>query len=300
VRPGLDLDRGAIRRGFARAARRYDAAAVLQREVARRMAERLDLVKAAPRRVLDLGCGTGADFPLLGARYREATLIGCDASPAMLGRARGRGSWLRRLMPLLARAPALVCADAQRLPLAAGSVGLAWSNLMLHWAADAGAVLREAHRVLETGGVLLFSTLGPDTLKELRAAFASADAAPHVHGFTDMHDLGDLLVAAGFAEPVMDMEMITLTYADLDALADDLRASGAVNAAAGRRRGLTRPALWRQVRSAYEQIRRDGRLPASFEVIYGSAWKPEPRVAADGRAIVRLDGLRRSGALQRP
>jgi malonyl-CoA O-methyltransferase len=121
-----------------------------------------------------------------------------------------------------------------------------------------------------------------------------------VHAFTDMHDIGDLLVAAGFAEPVMDMEMITVTYADLEALAADLRASGAVNAAAGRRRGLTHPVLWRQVRAAYEQRRREGRLPVSFEVVYGSAWKPEPRVAADGRSIVSLDGLRRRGAAGRP
>jgi malonyl-CoA O-methyltransferase len=299
VRPGHELDRGAVRRGFARAAHRYDTAALLQREVARRMAERLDMVKASPRRVLDLGCGTGADFSRLRARYREAMLVGCDVAPAMLGLARRRGSWLRRLMPQLSGAPALVCGDAAHLPLAGGSVGLAWSNLMLHWAADPGSVLREVHRVLEVGGVLLFSTLGPDTLKELRAAFGSVDALPHVHVFTDMHDLGDLLVTAGFAEPVMDMEMITLTYSDLGTLAADLRASGAVNAAAGRRRGLSRPAMWGQVRSAYEQLRHEGRLPVSFEVVYGSAWKPEPRVSADGRAIVRLDALRRGGGPQR-
>lgn len=288
------LDRAAIRRGYARFADRYDAAAVFQREVARRMAERLQYVKLAPARVLDLGCGTGTDFAALAQRYPDAQMIGCDFVPAMLQRARARVPWMRRVLPMLKhRAPRLVCADAEHLPLRAGSVGLAWSNQMLHLFDDPLPALREVQRVLEVGGLLMFSSLGPDTLMEFRRAFDSSDAATHVHGFIDMHDLGDMLMASGFAEPVMDMEMITLTYDDLSALTRDLRHSGAANAVAGRHRGLTGRGVWQGVRAGYEALRRDGRLPATFEVVYGHAWKAQPKTTADGRAIVHFDLPRR-------
>ena len=288
------LDRAAIRRGHARFAARYDAAAVLQREIARRMAERLQYVKLAPARVLDLGCGTGTDFAPLAQRYPDAQMIGCDLAPAMLQRVGERVPWMRRVLPVLRRrAPQLVCADAEHLPLRAGSVGLVWSNQMLHWLDDPLPTLREAQRVLEVGGLFMFSSLGPDTLMELRRAFAAVDTEAHVHGFIDMHDVGDMLMASGFAEPVMDMEMITLTYDDLSALTRDLRHSGAANAAAGRRRGLTGHGVWQGVRAGYEALRRDGRLPATFEVVYGHAWKAQPKKTADGRAIVHFDLPRR-------
>jgi len=288
------LDRAAARRGFARAAASYDAAAVLQREVARRMAERLQYVKLAPARVLDLGCGTGTDFAPLTQHYPEAQIIGCDFAPAMLQRAGARAPWLQRTLPLLKRrAPRLVCADAEHLPLRAGSVGLVWSNQMLHWLDDPLPALREAQRVLEVGGLLMFSSLGPDTLMELRRAFAAVDAAAHVHGFIDMHDLGDMLMASGLAEPVMDMETITLTYDDLSGLVRDLRHGGAANVAADRRRGLTGRGVWQRAREGYEAARRDGRLPATFEVVYGHAWKAQPKTTADGRAIVQFDLPRR-------
>ena len=143
--------------------------------------------------------------------------------------------------------------------------------------------------MLKLGGLLMFSCYGPDTLKELNRAFAAGDAAAHVHGFIDMHDLGDMLSACGYAAPVMDMELITLTYADVDALLADLRASGQVNVLAARRRGLTGRGAFSAMRCAYANLRRDGRLPASFEIVYGHAWKPQPRLAEDGRAIVRLE-----------
>lgn len=288
------LDRAAIRRSCARFAARYDAAAVLQREVARRMAERLQYVKLAPARVLDLGCGTGTDFAPLAQRYPGAQMIGCDFAPSMLQRAGARVPWIRRVLPVLKhRAPRLVCADAEHLPLCAGSVGLVWSNQMLHGFDDPLPTLREVQRVLEVGGLFMFSSLGPDTLMELRCAFAAVDGAAHVHGFIDMHDLGDMLMASGFAEPVMDMEMITLTYEDLSALMRDLRHSGAANVVASRRRGLTGRGVWQGVRAGYEALRRDGRLPATFEVVYGHAWKAQPKATADGRAIVHFDLPRR-------
>ena len=163
-----------------------------------------------------------------------------------------------------------------------------WSNFALAASDDPAAVLREWQRVLEPEGLVMFSTLGPDTLKDLRAAFGS-DASPHVHPFVDMHDIGDMLVTAGFADPVIDMELMTLTYPTLEGLLADLRRSGATNALATRRRGLTGRALWERARSAYAGPARGGRLPATFEVVYGHAWKPQPRATVDGRRIIRFD-----------
>jgi malonyl-ACP O-methyltransferase BioC len=188
-----------------------------------------------------------------------------------------------------ARQPALVCADVCRLPLGARSVDLIWSNLTLQWVDELPLALAEFHRVLNAGGLFTFTTFGPDTLGELRRAFAAVDASAHVNGFLDMHDVGDMLVQAGFADPVMDMEMITMTYADAGYLMRDLKAIGAQNARVDRRRSLTGRHRWQRMLAALEDFRRDGRLQASFDVVYGHAWKAEPRVVDDGRAIVRFD-----------
>ena len=295
------LERRALRRGFDRAAAGYDASAVLEREVAGRMSERLQYVKLAPARILDLGCGTGVDLDLLAKRYPKALPLGCDLAVPMLRQAGSRSPWIRRALPLLdPRRPRLVCADARRLPFKAGSVGLVWSNQMLHWLDEPLPAFGEICRVLEVGGLLMFSTLGPDTLRELRQAFGDIDTAPHVHGFLDMHDLGDMLVASGLGEPVMDMELITLTYDDVTQLAGDLRGTGSANCAAARRRGLTGRGVWQGVRQRYERFRREGRLPATFEVVYGHAWKAPPRNTQDGRAIVRFDLPRRAGTGSKP
>jgi len=293
------LDTGRTRLAFERAAATYDASAVLQREVGQRMAERLALVKLQPAAILDVGCGTGDALGELSARYPEAWVLGLDSAWHMLEIARGRssaarasgGSLLARWFGPRARTtaqPSLVCGDAGRLPLAAASVDLLWSNLLLQWINEVAAALGEFHRVLSSGGLLMFSTLGPDTLKELRTAFAGIDRATHVSRFIDMHDLGDMLVHSGFADPVMDMEIITLTYADATTMMRELKAIGARNATRGRPRGLTGRARWQTMLAALEVFRRDGRLPATFEVVYGHAWKAAPRLAADGRAIVRF------------
>jgi malonyl-CoA O-methyltransferase len=286
---GLVLDPAAVRRAFDRAARR-GGDAFLDREIGTRMAERLAYVKREPMRVLDAGCGRGASFAALRARYAKAELHGVDTSLASLAVAPRPASLAARARALFGPAPArLVCADLTALPFATATFGCVWSNLALPYAPDAQAAFREWHRVLEPEGLLMFSTYGPDTLKELRAAFARADNDDHVHAFVDMHDLGDMLLAAGFADPVMDMEMLTLRYADVGALVADLRASGQQNALASRRRGLLTPGAWRRMTAAYEGERRDGRLPASVEVVYGHAWKGVPKRTADGRAVVRLD-----------
>jgi malonyl-CoA O-methyltransferase len=295
------LDRRMVRRAFERAAGTCDAVAVLQREVGARMAERLGIIKLTPGAILDAGCGTGEALGELRTRYPGARLIGLDLAWNMTLAARRRAapvaikdrSLLSRLLgPRAAAAvpvPGIVCGDIERLPLNAGSVDLVWSNLVLQWIDAPPQAFGEFHRVLAVGGLLSFTTFGPDTLRELRAAFAAVDSATHVNRFVDMHDLGDMLVDAGFADPVMDMEMLTLTYADAIALMRELKALGAHNATAARPRGMMGRERWRRMLGALEAFRREGRLPASFEVIYGHAWKPAPRVVPDGRAIVRFE-----------
>jgi malonyl-CoA O-methyltransferase len=284
------LDVRQARRAFERAARAGAGAAVLQREVERRMLERLDYIRALPARVLDAGCGAGHGLKLLRWRYPKADLIGVDFALAAVREAKRPGSLIERVRRALDGAQRFhLCGDFSRLPLRPGCVDMVWSNLALAWAGDPQAALRELHRVLAPGGLLMFSSYGPDTLKELKAAFAAGSGARHVHSFVDMHDVGDLLVACGFAEPVMDMEMITLTYAEFTPLARDLKASGETCAARDRLRSLMGKGAWLEMLAAYERERRDGKLPATFEIVYGHAWKGEPRVAADGRQIVKLE-----------
>ena len=267
-----------MRSDFAGAAESYDSAAVLAREVGARMAARLDLVKIAPRRVADIGCATGDGIRDLQQRYAKALPLAVDFALPMLRAVR---AGVPRLQRLIGRGPRLVNADVRNLPLAANSLGLVWSNLMLHWLDDPLPALRELHRVLEVGGLLSFATLGPDTLKELRAAASEVGAGDTVRRFLDMHDLGDMLVAAGFADPVMDMEIITLTYPTPRAFLADQRHLGVRDALLGRQ-------AWRDWRGLFKAWSRDadGRLPATFEIVYGHAWKPEPRQIADGRAVV--------------
>jgi malonyl-CoA O-methyltransferase len=273
----MTIDKTRARRAFERAAPGYDAVAVLQRELADRLLERLDYVRLKPRRILDLGCGTGYAVDALHRRYRGAQVIALDFAHAMLLRARRRGSWLRR--------PLCLCADAERLPLADGALDLIVSNATLQWCNDPQATFAECLRVLSPGGLFMFATFGPDTLKELRSAWSSVDGYTHVSPFADMHDLGDALVRARFADPVMDAERLTLTYERLADLMADLKGIGAHNATHGRPRGLTGPRRLAAVAAAYETQRRDGRLPASYEAVYGHAWAPEQKPMAGGVAI---------------
>lgn len=286
------VDRPQVGRRFSRVAASYGEADFFAREVDRRMQERLDYVKIEPKRILDLGCSRGGSFPGLAARYPGTELIGLDLSPAMLATGREqRAGWQRWLGLGKSSGPQRLAADAAQLPLKTKSAALVWSNLLLHWLDDPLPALAEAHRVLEVGGLLMFSTLGPDSLKELRTAFS--DGYAHTQRFIDMHDLGDMLVGCGFADPVMDMEVVTLTYDDLDALFAELRAAGSGCAMKARRHGLTGRGSLAALRAAYETMRRDGKLPATFEVVYGHAWKTEAKQTPDGRAIVRFDPPRR-------
>jgi len=296
------LEHRAVRRSFERAAATSDAAAALPREVGARMAERLGIIKLQPGAILDAGCGTGEALGELRMRFSDAQLYGVDFALAMaraaaersrrVADARSPRTSLARLLghrgAAAHREARIVCADIAAQPFPNASFDLVWSNLVLHWVDDLPAAFAEFHRVLSVGGLLSFTTLGPDTLRELRVAFAGVDTHTHVHRFIDMHDVGDMLVAAGFADPVMDMEMLTLTYSGVPALMGELKAVGAHNAARGRLRGLMSRARWARMLGTLEGFMQAGRLPASFEVVYGHAWKPKPRLAADGRAIVRF------------
>ncbi len=280
-----------VRRNFARAAAGYEQAAFLSREVDRRMLDRLDYVRIEPKRILDLGCGTGGSLTALRERYRDAALLGADFSPPMLAAGGRQKTLLGRLMPFLKpQSAGLIAADAERLPLRPASLGLVWSNLLLYWLDEPRPAFREVHRTLETGGLFMFSTFGPDTLRELASAFGDGHA--HTQRFADMHDLGDMLIECGFADPVMDMEVLTLTYASVDDLIAELRRAGETCAMMSRRKGLAGRALWDRVRTAYAALSCDGRIPATFEVVYGHAWKGEPKQTADGRAIVRFEPRR--------
>jgi len=284
------VDIPAARRFFARSANRAIDIDTLSREVERRMAERLDYVRLAPERFLDAGAGIGQGLKQLTDRYPSALPIAMDSAHALLAQVGARYSLLDRAKAMLSRRqPRLICADFTRLPFATGSFQLVWSNLALAWARDPLEAFKEFRRILDVGGLIMFSTYGPDTLKELRQAFAAADELPHTLCFVDMHDLGDMLVAAGFSDPVMDMEVITLTYADFDALAADLRCTGQANAASGRRRGLMGRTAYQAMRNAYEGMRSQGRLPVTIEVVYGHAWRAPSRVTLEGHSIIRTE-----------
>ena len=286
----------AVRQSFGASASTYDEHAFLQREIGERLFERLQYIKLVPQRVLDIGSGTGHATQRLRERYPEAELIALDIAPGMLNYARqktGSPSLFKRLLGKLPRQRYL-CADAEALPLASECIDLALSNLALQWC-DPERVAMEASRVLKPRGLFMFTTFGPDTLKELRAAFKAIDDTPHVNTFPDMHDIGDILVHAGFADPVMDQEIITLTYTDLKSLLRELKGIGAHNVLPGRSTGLMGRRRWQRMVDAYESLRKEGRLPATYEVVYGHAWKPEfsKRKNTDGEQQIGLAEFKR-------
>jgi malonyl-CoA O-methyltransferase len=276
---GRVIDAAAVRRQHDRASAGYDASAVLQARVREQLIARLDWIAFTPEVVLDLGCGTAHAAVALGRRWPGARIVAADFAPGMLREADGREAAVRfeRL-----------CADARSLPLPEASVDLVFCNLMLQWCDDPDAVFAEIARVLRPRGLLTFATFGPDTLSELRAAWAAADGFTHVLPFADMHDIGDGLVRAGLAEPVLDVVRYTLTYPDLRSLMKDLKAIGAQNATVGRPRGLTGRERLRAVETAYEEFRRDGVLPASYEVVFGQAWGAVARPVEEHEGEFRI------------
>ncbi len=273
-----------IRRAFDRAASSYDDAALLQKEVCRRLLQKLEYIRLSPQWILDAGVGTGEAVTPLLKRYKKSRVVALDLSEQMLAKASVHGSLLRR--------PELVCADLEQLPFRDDCFDLVFSSLALQWCNDLQATLRDLLRVLKPGGLLLFTTFGPDTLKELRASWRQIDDAVHVNEFVDMHDIGDGLLQVGFADPVMEAESITVNYQSVDQLMADLRAIGANATADGGRHGLTTPSALLMLRQAYEAYRVDQLLPASYEIIYGHAWTPDPAQPPRSEMRVNFNGIR--------
>ncbi|XQA62493.1 malonyl-ACP O-methyltransferase BioC [Xanthomonas sacchari] len=260
-----------IRRAFARAAASYDAAAALQREVQGRLLESLDyLGDRVPQVVLDVGSGPAHAAAAMKKRWPRAQVIALDQALPMLQQAKRQAGWWKPF--------GRVCADARALPLAEHSVDVIFSNLCLQWVEDLPAVFAGFRRVLRPGGLLLCSSFGPDTLIELREAFAQADrTTPHVSRFAPIAQFGDALMLSGFRDPVLDRDVFNLTYPDLAALMRELRAIGATNALQARRHTLTGRGRFAAAAAAYEPLRSaDGTLPSTWEVIYAHAWAPPP------------------------
>jgi len=263
------FDKQRVRRAFDRAAAHYDDSAVLQQEICNRLLEKLDIIRLQPTTILDAGSGTGYAIPQLFRRYPACRLVALDIAENMLLQAMRYSSVMRTVLP--------VCADIETLPFANESFDFVFSNLSLQWCNDLQAALAEVYRVLKPGGLFLFTTFGPDTLKELRSCWAAVDDGEHINRFIDMHDIGDMLMQLRYAEPVMEAEILTLTYATAAQVLRDLRDIGAnvkTDAAIRQQRtGLGGKRLFHQLSEQYESFRTGGQLPASYEVIYGHAWK---------------------------
>ncbi|MCB5188484.1 malonyl-ACP O-methyltransferase BioC [Methylobacillus caricis] len=285
------IDKTRVRASFHRAADNYDASAILQQEIRGRMFERLDLIKLQPAAILDAGCGTGHASVALGKRFSGSQVLSLDIALGMLQKTLAQQPLFKRILGF-SRTSA-ICGDIEQLPLASASVDLVWSNVAIQWCNDLDRAFGEMHRVLRPEGLVMFSTFGPDTLKELRAASSTEPAHVHVSRFIDMHDIGDALVRAGFSAPVLDVERFVLTYDDVMAVMRDLKAIGAHNAAAGRPRGLLGRGFLAKLTAAYEQYRSEGKLPATYEVVYGHAWKPV-HSKASGISTVEFHPKKRS------
>ena len=286
------LDKNAIRLSFDRAASSYDQHAVLQREIETRLLERIEFQRHEPANILDLGCGTGSASRTLAGQFPQANVIAMDWSPAMLAKTGEAGNEPNHPTGGLS----LVCADMHSLPLSARSADLIFSNLALQWSYDLSTVFREFRRIMNADAMLVFTCFGPDTLVELKQAWRAVDDRPHVNDHPDMHDVGDVLLAAGFRDPVMDTERLTLEYPDVMSLMRELKGIGAHNVASKRKHGLTGKKRLQNMLQAYEPFRRGDRYPASYEIIYGTAFAPrdgQPLKTPDGDvATFSIDALR--------
>ena len=261
----FSIDRKITRKNFEKAANTYDAAAILQQEVARRLLERLEYIKIQPELSLDLGCGTGQLTEALLKQYPKSNVLALDLAKNMVAKSKKKGGWFRKAMG--------VCADVNQMPIKNNSVDLLISSLMLQWCDDLPTVFQGLANTMKSGGLLLFTTFGPDTLKELRQSWQEVDAFSHSSTYTDMHDIGDMLMQAGFSQPVMDMEMITMTYSTVNHLMRDLKQIGATNTTKQRRKTLTGKQRIKAFEKAYEKFKQaDDLYPATYEVIYGHAW----------------------------
>jgi len=285
-RQAFQLDRRAVVQAFDRASGSYDAAAALQERVRNELVARLVELKIEPARILDLGAGTGHASRALKRRYPKSLTVAADIAPGMLMRAKAQSRWLRRFER--------VRADAYTLPFRDGAFDVVFSSLMLQWCDDLDGVFAEIARVLKPGGVLLFSTFGPGTLAELRDAWGASDApGNHVNHFFDPHALGSALMHAGLSEPVLDVDRTVIGYPDVLTLMRELKAIGAHNVTAGRARGLTGRKRLAAMMQAYETLRREGNLPATYEIIHAICWGAERRVQEPRESFIAPAAIRR-------
>lgn len=257
---------------YSRAAKSYDNANYLQREISDRVINRLQFVKVQPQWVLDLGCGTGNSVKSLKDTYKEANVIGLDVAFSMVEQAKNKQD--------LQQAKKYICADAYLLPIASNSLDLVFSNFVLHWCDDLSLVFQELFRVLKPGGLLIFATVGPDSLKELKQSWKAIDNHSHVRDFLDMHDVGDKLMQARFYDPVIDMELVTLEYDNILSLLRDVQSWGSHNVTPEQKKGFTTPGQIKRLEKAYQQFQTNEHLPVTFEIIYGLAWKPDNNTSA--------------------
>ncbi|WP_094091530.1 malonyl-ACP O-methyltransferase BioC [Legionella clemsonensis] len=245
----------------------YEQAAKVQNEIGRRLFERLDYLKINPRYVLDLGCGPGMFTQLLKKKYPQAEIIGLDLARNMLLQAKKKQGWWRNKW-------SLVNGNMTSLPFAAGTFDLIFANQSIHWGSPLTLVIRELNRVMNTQGCLMFSTLGPDTFKELKQAWQTANHYAHANEFQDMHDIGDNLLQEKFLDPVVDMELLTVHYDNLKKLLSNLKAQGVRNTNPKRNGGLTGKYAWHLFAETYKTLRTvEGKYPLTYEVVYGHAWK---------------------------
>ncbi len=276
------LDDIQIANRFNKAAKTYDTAAVLQQQVGKALLDRLKGIRCQPQAILDLGCGTGYFAAFLKKLYPTAKLIGLDKSIGMLKEAQLKENKYQ-LSDIY-----WIGGYAENLPFNDHSFELVYSNLMLHWSNDFSRSLNEIRRVLKPGGLLLFSVVGPDTLQELRYCWKAIDDYTHVHLFLDMHDLGDNVLHTSFVDPVMDLEYFTLLYTEVLDLLRELKKLGVQNLSKDRRRSLTPKRALKKLLHAYEDFRDPaGKLPATWEIIYGHAWSAEKK-----SRLSRLDEIK--------
>lgn len=285
-----------VARAFSAAAHSYDSVAVLQRQTADELLDRLDLIKLTPATIVDLGAGTGRNLPLLQQRYPQAKLVAIDIASPMLRFAKQQFQQyqgLKRFLPGQHK-PLYISADAEALPLAENSVDLVYANLTLQWCAP-NAAFAEINRILKPGGLIMFSSLGPDTLQELRLSWAAVDNYPHINQFLDMHDVAEAMQQSGLADAVLDVDRHQLVYPDAMQMMRDLKLLGAANHLQGRRRGLTGKHALQKMLGASEQFRHNGQIPATYEVIYGHAWGAEKAqlCGEDGSIRISLEQFRR-------
>ncbi|NNC76628.1 MAG: methyltransferase domain-containing protein [Woeseiaceae bacterium] len=272
------ISSASVQRRFDKASATFDSADFVHAATRDGLFTRLAPMLVDAKTVVDLGCATGKSIKPLANHFRGAKIIGVDASAGMLERCRARRYWFAKT--------SFVQADAQALPFPDGSVDVVFSNLMLHWVDDLPAVAREVARVLRKDGLFLFATLGPDTFAALRNAWARVDSYPHVHGFADMHDVGDCLSRSGLRDPVLDVDHLTVTYRDIDKLLQELSAAGARNALRHRYPGLMTPSRLASFRNNLAKEADDGDIAVGFEIVYGHCWGSGAR-SADGN--VRID-----------